>query len=202
MATLLEQGIIATRKGQKAEAKVLFKQVLQADRQNDRAWLWLSEVADTLEERIACVERAIAINPTNEPAKVALQKLKAQTNQPLLAMPVGSSFNDQTIATPVQSDIRKPFRLSEHPAGLANHQEIHNQPTFGMPPAAYVDQNTATIVTHSAQTNGVAVSNGHQVNENATKEESFPLIPVLIFGSLGVTALGGLSMFILLNLLT
>lgn len=45
---------------------------------NELAWLWLSDLAATLEERIAALERALAINPHRARAQLRLSQLRRQ----------------------------------------------------------------------------------------------------------------------------
>jgi ribosomal protein L40E len=73
----LRGGIEATEAGQKDKARRLLEQVIEADQTNETAWLWLSAVVDTMEERIRCLETALKLNPANQDAKMALEWLRA-----------------------------------------------------------------------------------------------------------------------------
>jgi tetratricopeptide (TPR) repeat protein len=73
----LRVGIEATKAGQKDEARRLLEQVVEADQTNETAWLWLSAVVDTREERIKCLETALKLNPANQDAKMALEWLRS-----------------------------------------------------------------------------------------------------------------------------
>lgn len=187
MTTLLEQGIIAIRSGNKGQAKSLFKQVLQADDRNERAWLWLSEVAETTEERVACVERALELNPNNSMAQLALKKLKSQVTQQTLANFLAKPSTNNSL---VDTKPRKPFRLgkmssaSKHSAtttampippdgvpfkvGSAYSQNtngfaVHHQSTQAMP--AYVDdQGVHHQATQAMPISSTSVSNGNGLN--------------------------------------
>jgi tetratricopeptide (TPR) repeat protein len=74
----LQQGIAAYKAGRKAEARKLFWQVLEADPKNERAWLWLSGTVETEQERYACLEKVLDINPNNETARRGLEHLRAE----------------------------------------------------------------------------------------------------------------------------
>ena len=85
---ILEKGIAALKAGQKAEARRLLAQVVQQDKNDETAWLWLSGAVETDEQRAYCLKRVLAINPKNESAKKGLQSLtrkpmqKAQRKRP------------------------------------------------------------------------------------------------------------------------
>jgi len=74
---LLKQGIAALKAGHKVEARRLLMQIVEHDKHNELAWLWLSGAVDTDEERCACLENVLAINPNNSGAKRGLEYLLA-----------------------------------------------------------------------------------------------------------------------------
>jgi hypothetical protein len=69
---MLEQAIVAAKAGRKAEARHLLETLLDADDRNERAWLWMSSVVDSDEERIICLENVLTINPQHEVARRGL----------------------------------------------------------------------------------------------------------------------------------
>lgn len=73
----LRAAIEAARVGEKDKARHLLEQVVEADQGNETAWLWLSAVMDTREERIRCLETALELNPTNQHAQMALEWLRS-----------------------------------------------------------------------------------------------------------------------------
>ena len=73
----LRGGIEATKAGEKDKARRLLEQVVEADQTSETAWLWLSAVVDTREERIGCLEAALKLNPANQDAKMALRWLRS-----------------------------------------------------------------------------------------------------------------------------
>ena len=89
---LLRQGIAALKAGRRAEARAFLAQVLRRDGQNETAWLWLGGAVDTAEEQRRCLLRALEINPHNELAKRALQRLVGEVS----SMPA----NEATAAAP------------------------------------------------------------------------------------------------------
>jgi hypothetical protein len=75
--TTLEQAISAAKAGRKEEARRLLEAVLDADDRNEQAWLWMSGVVDSDEERVICLENVLTINPNNELARKGLAALRA-----------------------------------------------------------------------------------------------------------------------------
>jgi hypothetical protein len=80
MATddLLKRGIVALKRGHKAEARDLLIQAVEQDERNEMAWLWLSGAVDTDEDRCICLENVLTINPNNESAQRGLEILQRQ----------------------------------------------------------------------------------------------------------------------------
>jgi len=66
---LLQEGIEAAKEKRVGEALALLKQVVELEPRNEMAWLWLSDVVETDEQRIVCLENVLAINPDNQPLK-------------------------------------------------------------------------------------------------------------------------------------
>jgi hypothetical protein len=56
--------------------------MLEANPQHEDAWLWMSAVVDTDEQRIDCLTRVLAINPDNAPARKGLAHLQKATVAP------------------------------------------------------------------------------------------------------------------------
>jgi Tol biopolymer transport system component len=81
----LQQGIEAAKKGDKLTAQKLLRQVTGGDPNNEVAWMWLASVSETLQERRACLEQTLRINPGNTRAQQALQQLSDVTGVPIRA---------------------------------------------------------------------------------------------------------------------
>ncbi len=76
--TWLEEGIAAIDMGRRAEARELLMRVVTADEKNMQAWLWLSGVVTTLEDREVCLENALSLDPDNESIQRDLEAVRAQ----------------------------------------------------------------------------------------------------------------------------
>ena len=69
---LLKAGIAAARAGQHTRARALLTRTVELDRESVLAWLWLSGIVDTVEERRSCLEKVLALDPDNAAAKKGL----------------------------------------------------------------------------------------------------------------------------------
>ncbi len=76
MDNLLQQGIAAAKAGDKARAFQLLSQAAQDSSTAEQAWLWLSGVVNTDEERLFCLGNVLRINPNNQHAKPAADMLR------------------------------------------------------------------------------------------------------------------------------
>jgi hypothetical protein len=111
MSDNLQRAIAAIRSGDKAAGKRLLAQILQAEPGNQTAWLWMSAVVDTDEERAHCLERVLEINPHNETAQRGLEALRQKQTTPPQAHVQPETSSDtgvsQTIWRLDQSATRK-----------------------------------------------------------------------------------------------
>jgi Tfp pilus assembly protein PilF len=73
---LLQMAIQAAKTGQKDGARMMFRQVLEADRRNERAMMWLAKLADNKEERVQWLQKALEVNPENTAARQTLNAIK------------------------------------------------------------------------------------------------------------------------------
>ncbi len=71
----LRRAIAAVKAGDKAAGRRLLAAVLRDDPRNEAAWLWMSAATDSDEQRRACLERVLAINPDNPTARQGLARL-------------------------------------------------------------------------------------------------------------------------------
>ena len=78
----LRTGIEAARRGDKATASRLLRQVVDHSPNNEVAWMWLASALDNLQERKQALEQALRINPANARAQQALDQLNAVLGVP------------------------------------------------------------------------------------------------------------------------
>jgi len=75
MAVTLELAISAIRAGRKNEGRQLLNLLIQQNPNNEQAWLWMSAVVTTDEQRARCLYHVLSINPANALARRGLQLL-------------------------------------------------------------------------------------------------------------------------------
>ncbi len=75
MTALLQQGIALAKAGRRDEARNALLQVIEQDEMNETAWLWLSGVVESDDDKAIALENVLAINPNNEWAKRGLKSL-------------------------------------------------------------------------------------------------------------------------------
>ena len=73
---LMNLGMQSAREGNKPNARFIFQQILDADKQNERALLWMATVAETPEERVRYLKTVLRVNPNNQTAQKQLEKMK------------------------------------------------------------------------------------------------------------------------------
>lgn len=87
---LMNQAILAIKAGDLAGGRKLLESVLEADSNNESAWLWMSAAVSSDAERRHCLEQVLVINPDNAQAKRGLEKLPP----PPQAEPQASPFEN------------------------------------------------------------------------------------------------------------
>lgn len=127
MAVSLELAISAIRSGRKDEGRQLLNLLIQRNPNDDKAWLWMSSVVDTDEQRARCLYHVLAINPGSDLARRGLQLLgivvsdsrpvKVPRDSQPIKIPRPSlkprpqfPFDVQT-TEPEPSEERRPFRI-------------------------------------------------------------------------------------------
>lgn len=89
---LLKLAINAAEHGNKQAARVMFRQVLAQNKRDERALMWMAKLAESKDERRLWLNRVLAVNPSNEIARRALQKMaytgRARDNRILLTFGV------------------------------------------------------------------------------------------------------------------
>jgi len=91
---LFHMGVEAARKGQRQGARVIFRQILEQDRRNIRAMMYLAKLAPADKERVAWLEKILEIRPGYEPAEELLAKVSyekvASRNRTLFRVGIGA----------------------------------------------------------------------------------------------------------------
>src|SRR5579859_7291645 len=98
---LIQEAATALKAGRKADARRALDQAIALDERSEQAWLWMSGVVDTDEEKEICLENVLAINPTNQRAQKGLDALRAKKSAasakpaaPFVSPPTPTSSTD------------------------------------------------------------------------------------------------------------
>jgi twitching motility two-component system response regulator PilG len=79
---LVREGVAFAQAGNRQGAARILSRVTEEDPRHELAWHWRAFVADSDEERVRCMERVLAINPSNERAKAWFARLGLSASQP------------------------------------------------------------------------------------------------------------------------
>jgi hypothetical protein len=72
---LVDLGIHELKIGREGEARETLRRAVTLDEEYERGWLWLSAVVDD-REKMACLEKALAINPHNAHTRAGVEVLR------------------------------------------------------------------------------------------------------------------------------
>jgi tetratricopeptide (TPR) repeat protein len=77
-STTFEEAIAAAKRGERTKARELLIRLIRSDPENAEYWVWLSSVADAKKDKIACLEKALELEPANPAAQRGLVILGAR----------------------------------------------------------------------------------------------------------------------------
>ncbi len=93
---MVRAGIEAYRGGKNAEARKLLEKAIELDDYNEQAWMWLSAVVETEDEKRTCLENVLVINPENEEAQRGLKMLGVDGSAPAITSDTATTANPFT----------------------------------------------------------------------------------------------------------
>jgi len=73
---LLQMAIEAARAGQKDGARVIFRQILEQDKRNQRAMMWMAKLSESKAERVHWLEMVVNAYPENANARKELNRIQ------------------------------------------------------------------------------------------------------------------------------
>ena len=87
----LQLGIAAFNAGEKENARFYLLKAVRDEPNNEQAWGWLSNTAETKDERIHCLQQVLRINPKNSAVEKMLKELEA--NNWVTMAPTNTTLN-------------------------------------------------------------------------------------------------------------
>ena len=93
--TLLRAGIAAAKSGQRERARDILTRVVKQDEEIVVAWLWLSSVVDSLDDREVCLENVLSLDPDNDAACKGLGLVHQQKADRLLREGIAAAKSGQ-----------------------------------------------------------------------------------------------------------
>jgi hypothetical protein len=107
----LNSAIRAIKSGDKATGSQLLAGIIREDPANEVAWVWLATCVDDPEKKRFCLKKAMAINPTNQTYKKALERLSI--SPPALATDIHTSdFTQPTLSEYIPMSSEEPARIT------------------------------------------------------------------------------------------
>jgi CheY-like chemotaxis protein len=91
--TLVQRGVDALGDNRRDFARQCFEQAIGHEAENEMAWLWMASVADSEDEKVACFEKVLSANPSNETAQNSLQSIQSQKTQKLFGAALAAAFD-------------------------------------------------------------------------------------------------------------
>ena len=103
----LTEGIARAKAGEHERARELLLRVVEHDERNAPAWLWLSGVVESLEDRRVALENVLALEPENALAQAGLDWLNQQSPAPMpsSAVPEMQPARDTSFDVAMASDV-------------------------------------------------------------------------------------------------
>jgi tetratricopeptide (TPR) repeat protein len=123
---VLQRAIQAARAGRKVEARDLLIALVDVDPQNELAWVWLSGLVDSLEDRIIACENVLTINPANEKVRAYLMELQHQHTSYSLRKNIDEAVNlfDRARGHAVRNEVDTALQLARQ--ALEKHPDYED----------------------------------------------------------------------------
>ena len=132
--TLLREAVAAIKKGDRAVARTLLREIVHDDPRNPAAWLWMAGVAESMAEVTHCLEKVLEVDPDNQMAKERLSMLRLLRYAQSDGMAASLSVAPGPTAPGAGVAVRGTSALA--PNGAAATAGSSTTPRFKLPPYA------------------------------------------------------------------
>lgn len=103
---MLQRGITAAKNNDHALATHLLLQVTDQEAENETAWLWLASAAESVEDQLAYLQRALTINPNNPRTNELYKSAKRNLARRLLQRGVAeATAGNRKLASEILEDV-------------------------------------------------------------------------------------------------
>lgn len=108
----LKEAINLAKSGNKAEAAKILSNILKEQPENEAAWLWLASCLKTNQQKIYCLNQALALNPENQTTQKAIQRIKESDIKPQEEpdQPSNPNSRPKSIIIPQKSEVQPPAK--------------------------------------------------------------------------------------------
>ncbi len=132
MASQLHEAVRLAQEGRRDDARLLLRQVVQTDPNNEMAWLWLASVAGDQVEYERALSEVLRINPTNQQARTLRDQFVQQYGSRLNAAP----SQTPPPAAPYKPPQTPPYSAPQTPPpyGTPTGQPLYGESAYGQPP--------------------------------------------------------------------
>ncbi len=147
---LYHEGVQAIRAGDRAAGREKLLEVVRRNELHEQAWLWLSEVALTDEERAICLQNVLILNPASRAARRGLARLGmeapplAPASPPSEAKGAAPGLLGHSAAEAVGSDLDALLTGTRPAAQQGARSADPAQPPFELVPEQFISTATLT----------------------------------------------------------
>lgn len=134
MASQLHEAVKLAQEGRRDDARLLLRQVVQTDPNNEMAWLWLASVAADQVEYERALNEVLRINPTNQQARTLRDQFVQQYGSRLGSATPAQTPPPAAPYTPPQTPSYAPQQTPPPYNGTPTGQPSYGQPAYGQPP--------------------------------------------------------------------
>jgi hypothetical protein len=110
--TDLMEAINLAKSGNKAEAARILSNILKEQPENEAAWLWLASCLKTNQQKIYCLNQALALNPENQTTQKAIHRIKESDIKPKeeTDQPTNPNTRPKSIIILQRSEVQQPVK--------------------------------------------------------------------------------------------
>lgn len=132
---LLQEGIAAAEAGQREQARERLMQVVEREDENVTAWLWLSRVVDTDEDRQVCFENVLTLDPDNREAQEGLAALRPAEDSDIFnpwSIAPEEAAQQRAYASPAGEVLGEAYVRQQTPEQAADFWDIPDPPSLAL----------------------------------------------------------------------